>query len=147
MPAAAPCTHAAYSVGPHARWDPEGPLICSFWLDASCHRGTFKADKVPSPPFPGPPVPSPLSLPPSTLLPNAVCMCVRYVVCAVARVMLSSRACMYCQVLSHLTSPDREWHQSILCCYWLQYQLHRQLKQVRPQQHNILCCNKRHGVV
>jgi hypothetical protein len=35
------------------------------------------------------------------------------------------------QVLAHITSPEREWHRSILCCYWLQYHLHRQLKQVR----------------
>lgn len=37
------------------------------------------------------------------------------------------------QVLAHITSPEREWHRSILCCYWVQYQLHRQLKQVRVQ--------------
>lgn len=37
------------------------------------------------------------------------------------------------QVLEHITSPEREWHRSILCCYWLQYQLHRQLKQVNAR--------------
>eukprot|EP00878_Enallax_costatus_P005731 GHUV01006009.1.p1 GENE.GHUV01006009.1~~GHUV01006009.1.p1 ORF type:complete len:779 (+),score=167.27 GHUV01006009.1:209-2338(+) len=34
------------------------------------------------------------------------------------------------QLLQDLTSPDKEWHSSILCCYWVQYQLHRQLRQV-----------------
>lgn len=38
------------------------------------------------------------------------------------------------QVLEHITSPEREWHRSILCCCWLQYQLHRQLKQVSAQE-------------
>lgn len=41
--------------------------------------------------------------------------------------------CCVRQVLGHITSPEREWHGSILCCYWLQYQLHRQLKQVGKQ--------------
>lgn len=36
-------------------------------------------------------------------------------------------------MLAHITSPQREWHASILCCYWLQYQLHWQLKQVRSR--------------
>jgi hypothetical protein len=34
------------------------------------------------------------------------------------------------QLLADITSPQKEWHSSILCCYWLQYQLHRQLRQV-----------------
>jgi 4-alpha-glucanotransferase len=34
------------------------------------------------------------------------------------------------QLLADITSPQKEWHNSILCCYWLQYQLHRQLRQV-----------------
>lgn len=34
------------------------------------------------------------------------------------------------QLLADITSPQKEWHASILCCYWLQYQLHRQLRQV-----------------
>lgn len=41
--------------------------------------------------------------------------------------------CCVRQVLGHIISPEREWHGSILCCYWLQYQLHRQLKQVGKQ--------------
>eukprot|EP00879_Flechtneria_rotunda_P016824 GHRR01017609.1.p1 GENE.GHRR01017609.1~~GHRR01017609.1.p1 ORF type:complete len:841 (+),score=284.87 GHRR01017609.1:629-3151(+) len=34
------------------------------------------------------------------------------------------------ELLERLTSPEQEWHNNIWCCYWLQYQLHRQLKQV-----------------
>lgn len=34
------------------------------------------------------------------------------------------------QLLQDLTGPDKEWHNSVLCCYWVQYHLHRQLRLV-----------------
>jgi hypothetical protein len=43
------------------------------------------------------------------------------------------------QLLADITSPQKEWHNSILCCYWLQYQLHRQLRQVGGGEHVLHC--------
>jgi 4-alpha-glucanotransferase len=56
------------------------------------------------------------------------------------------------ELIQRLTSPQQEWYGSIGFCYWLQYQLHRQLKQVgaldcyvqRQPQHALwyACCTE-----
>ncbi|KAI8466522.1 MAG: cytosolic 4-alpha-glucanotransferase [Monoraphidium minutum] len=34
------------------------------------------------------------------------------------------------ELLERLTGPGQEWHPSVRCCYWVQWHLHRQLREV-----------------